>query len=139
MKAFLTVIMTLGFAALAHAHVEPGTYKGVTADGKPCEMKSIRMYFENNVAHPLNERVEIEVNGQNFKVGHPPVIDSKTATAFFNHDMFQGVLPTSVGADALEVTMVHTQEFEGPSAFTLISNNWKTGAKTSLKCLNIKL
>lgn len=139
MKSFMTAILTLGFATLAQAHVEPGLYKGVTADGAACEMKSIRMYFENDVAHPLNERVEIELNGQTYKVGHPPVIDAKTSTAFFNHGLFQGVLPTNVGANALVVTMVHTQEFEGPSDFTLITNNWRTGAKTNLKCLNIKL
>lgn len=132
----LTVFLA---ASVSFAHIEPGVYKGATDKNEVCEMTVIRQYFENNKPHPLNERIELQIAGETFKVGHPPVIDAKNSVVFFNHDMFQGLVPTDTGAKAVEITMVHSEEFEGPSDFTVIENKWRSGEKSRLKCLEIKL
>jgi hypothetical protein len=123
----------------AFAHVEDGRYVGKTPDGKACEMTATGMSFENGMHHPLNERVSITVDGVAFSLRHPPVIDAATAKAFFNHDMFQGIVATPEGAKALQVDMIHTPKKEGPGSFTYIVNKWKTGEKTSVVCQNIEL
>jgi hypothetical protein len=130
--ASLVASSLVSFAA--SAHVEPGTHAGKTADGTACSMEAGVTYFENNAHHPLNERIKITVDGTEFVVGHPPVIDADNAVAYFNHDLFQGIVPTSTGAKALVVDMIHSENKEGPVRFTLIENFWKTGKKTSVVC-----
>ncbi len=133
------ILASLVFIATpAFAHVEPGTYKGMTSDGKECSMVAGKQYFENNTPHPLNERIPVTVEGKTMHVGHPPVIDSKEALVFFNHDLFQGVLPTSTGAQAIEIEMVHSAEFEGPRSFTYMENFWKAKQRQSYKCNDLK-
>jgi hypothetical protein len=137
MKFALAFALLISVPALAH--VEEGRYVGHTADGAACEMISQGMSFEKGMHHPLTERVTAVVNGVTFVAGHPAVIDAATATASFNHDMFQGVVAIATGAQALQIDMVHTPEKEGPSGFTFIENNWKTGVKTSIACKDIEL
>lgn len=135
MKAFaLTLVATSLVSFSAFAHVEPGTHTGKTSAGVECKMEAGVTYFENNAHHPLNERIKITVDGTEFTVGHPPIVDAQNEIVFFNHDMFQGVSPTSTGAKALQVEMIHTEEKEGAVSFTLIENFWKTGKKTSVVC-----
>lgn len=134
---------TLTFALLvstsAMAHVEPGMYLGATAAGQPCSMVAKKTYFENNVKHPLNERIEIKIQKQKYIVQHPPIISVVDQTAAFNHDMFQGVVPNATGATALVVTMSHAEGSEGPTEFHLISHEYKTDKRSMVSCLNIKL
>ncbi|HEX4922942.1 MAG TPA: hypothetical protein VFV50_02615 [Bdellovibrionales bacterium] len=122
------------FAVPAFAHISPGVHKGLTADNKECAMTVGETYFENNVKHPLNERIKIQVDGNAFLVGHPPVVDMAQTLAFFNHDLFQGVLPTATGAKALVIEMSHEEGREGSKAFMLIENKWKTGEKAAIRC-----
>lgn len=136
MKLF---ILSLVFVSTqAFAHIEPGSHVGATAKGASCSMEADVTYFENSMKHPLNERIKIKVGSDEFLVGHPPVIDAAQELAHFNHDVFHGVLPTSTGAKALVIEMVHTQSAEGPIAFTVVENNWKTGAKSSIRCEGLK-
>ena len=133
------VVLSVLISVPALAHVETGKYVGHTPDGKPCEMISDVMSFENGMHHPLTERVNVTMDGATFKLGHPPVIDAASATASFNHDMFQGIVATADGAKALQIDMVHTEQKEGPAGFTYIVNKWKTGEKTSVVCQEIEL
>ncbi|RYZ75277.1 MAG: hypothetical protein EOP05_08245 [Proteobacteria bacterium] len=136
MKAFalaaLAVTSLVSFSAFAH--VEPGTHTGTTAAGTACSMVAGVTYFENNAHHPLNERIKITVDGTEFTVGHPPIIDADSDVVFFNHDLFQGIVPTATGAKALIVDMIHSEEKEGPVRFKVIENFWKTGKKESVVC-----
>lgn len=125
------------FATVAQAHVDPGTHRGQTPDGKVCEMVADVTYFEKSTPHPLNERIKITVDGAEFVVGHPAVVDFATTLVNFNHDVFHGVLPTPKGAKALEIRMEHSPTKEGPTGFTLIENEWKSGAKTAFVCENL--
>lgn len=137
MKALIALVMMSVVSIAAQAHVEPGTHKGTTPDGKDCSMVAGVTYFENNAHHPLNERIKVTVDGVDFLVGHPPVVDAENAVAYFNHDLFQGILPTNTGAKALVIDVVHSETKEGPDRFTLIENFWKTGKKTSFICQNL--
>lgn len=122
----------------AAAHVTPGTYTGKNAEGASCSMTAGETYFAGN-PHPLNERIAITVGSDEFTVGHPPVLDFANAVAFFNHDVFQGVLATKTGARAVEIEMVHEEGREGPAAFTFVENFWKSGQKTSYRCEGLTL
>ncbi len=136
-SAAITLILLA--SQIAMAHVEPGKYLGKTPDGQECSMLAKETYFENNARHPLNERIKITVNGSEFTVAHPPIIDAAKAIAFFNHDAFHGVLPTEGGARALVITMTHDQGKEGPVSFTLIENQWRERKKESLVCRDLAL
>jgi hypothetical protein len=127
------------FAFNSYAHIDQGVWNGTTKTGAPCFMTVGPQTFEGNMPHPLNERIAIKVGQAQFSVHHPAVIDAKTATASFNHDLFEGVLATQTGAMAVVIEMSHTPEFEGPTKFTGIENNWKTGQKNSYECSNLKL
>jgi hypothetical protein len=137
MKNILALSIVLS-SAVSFAHIEVGTHEGATTLGNPCTMIAGEQTFLNNQKHPLNERIEVTVEGQKFEVQHPPVIELGTETAFFNHDAFQGVVATKTGAKALWIVMSHAEGNKGPVAYTLIDHNWKTGEKTSVFCNNLK-
>lgn len=136
MKLILATLLV--WSQNAFAHVEPGVYKGTKSDGQECAMAAGLTYFENNTPHPLNERIPIAVEAQNFIVNHPSSIDSKESSVGFNHDLFQGLLPNSTGANALEIEMEHSDSYEGPRSFVYISHNWKTKERLSYRCSNLK-
>lgn len=123
---------------MASAHIEKGIHQGQTATGEVCSLSAGEQIFLNDQAHPLNERVHIQIGGDAFLVGHPPVVDAEKAIAHFNHDLFQAVLATSTGAKALIIEMVHTESKEGPESYTLITHDWKTGASSKLVCSGLR-
>lgn len=134
MKIFLLSLLPL----IAQAHLEPGAYTGVSADKVPCSMTVGEQYFVDNKPHPLNERIRITVNGTEVVVGHPTVFDSAQDLISFNHDLFQGVIPTATGAQALEVVVTHEPGKEGPTSFSWIENFWRAGKKTALHCSELR-
>lgn len=123
----------------AYAHLNPGTYQGTKADGSECSMTAGAQYFENNTPHPLNERIPVTIGQDTFIVGHPPVIRSEESLVYFNHDLFQGLIPTRTGAKAIEIAMVHSPEFEGPRSFTYMENFWNANRRESFTCNDLKL
>ena len=122
------------FPLSAMAHVEDGLYQGTTDKGAVCEMTSNKTYFEGTFKHPLNERVELVVNGVTFIVQHPAIIDETKPSAGFDHDQFKGVVPTKTGAQALVVKMAHTEKSEGPTEYYLITHTYKGNIAEVLKC-----
>jgi hypothetical protein len=103
-----------------------------------CALIADKTHFVNDEKHPLNERINIQVGSDSFLVGHPAVVQPAESAVHFNHDVFQGVLPTSTGAKALIIEMSHEEKTEGPVAFTFIENKWKTGEKVSYTCKDLK-
>jgi len=130
----LTAALTTLVATSSFAHVNPGPHKGTDNNGQACEMIAGTTYFLNNQKHPLNERIEIKVGNDTFVVGHPPIISAQDKLAYFDHDQFQGILPTPVGAKALIIKMEHSETFEGPTGFTLITHEYKNDTRNSLDC-----
>jgi len=129
-----TVAAALMIACPAFAHIEKGEHQGTTETAEICSMIAGDASFLNNQAHPLNERIEIQIGADSFTIGHPPVVDAGKSIAYFNHDVFQGVLATNTGAKALVIEMIHTETKEGPANYTLITHNWKTNVSTKVVC-----
>ena len=132
MKLLGTILCFLPLTAFAH--IDEGVFKGKTEDGSTCEMKSLGTYFEDNMKHPLNERVKLLVNGITYIVQHPAIIDETKPVAGFDHDQFKGYVANKTGATALVVKMDHSGEIEGPSEFYLITHTYKPDSRTMLKC-----
>lgn len=131
-------LMIFSLSWTATAHVEPGLYLGKTTSGQTCQMTAGVTYFENNVQHPLNERIKIKIGTDEFVVGHPPVVDRKQNMAYFNHDVFQGVLPTATGAKALIIDMIHSATQEGPTGYDLIQHGWKANQRVVVRCTGLQ-
>ncbi|MBS1960313.1 MAG: hypothetical protein JST80_12625 [Bdellovibrionales bacterium] len=138
MKSILLALLVMFGISSAQAHIAPGLWKGVNDSGAECGFIAGAGYFEPNVSHPLNERIRIQVGQDVYTVQHPPVIVSNPATAFFNHDVFQGVLATSTGARAILISMSHEEGREGPTGFQMIDHAWKTNIRQSVTCKNLK-
>lgn len=136
-KAILCVA-GLVFGLNASAHIEEGVWEGKTADGTVCSMTAGAASFENNTPHPLNERIKITVDGNDYVVHHPAGLDRAKGTVDFNHDFFQGWVATSNGARGLEIEMVHTEAYEGPRSFWTTEDNWRTDKQVVTRCLDIK-
>lgn len=138
MKQTIIALIALFGTSNAMAHIEPGLWKGVNDSGAECGFIAGATYFEPNVHHPLNERIRVQVGSDVYTVQHPPVVVSNPATAYFNHDLFQGVLATQTGARALLIAMVHEEGREGPVSFQMIDHSWKTNIRQSVTCKNLK-
>lgn len=133
------IICSIILVALsAQAHIEPGIYTGTTDTGEICTMKAGATTFLDGMHHPLTERFALEVDSIAFSAGHPSAVDMKNTKVTFNHDLVQAINATPEGARALVVTMVHTAQFEGPSEYTLIDDNWAKDTNTSKHCGQLK-
>ena len=122
----------------AVAHIDEGVWEGKSETGVACSMTVGKQTFENNMPHPLNERIEVKVEDDVYSVYHPRIIDSATAKAGFDHDHFHGVLATPTGAKAIVIDMAHTAEFKGPTAFHSINHDYKSSQRSVLHCTDIK-
>ncbi|MFZ3229724.1 MAG: hypothetical protein WA160_05940 [Pseudobdellovibrio sp.] len=120
------------------AHIDPGTWKGIVAENADCYMEVGAQTFENNLPHPLNERIAITIGSTAYSVHHPYAMNTTDGAVSFNHDLFEAVVPTSTGAFALQIKMLHTAAYEGPESLSVMEHNWKTGAKEILKCSQLK-
>jgi hypothetical protein len=121
------------------AHIEDGLWKGQDEKGQACEMKVLQNYFENNTHHPLNERIKVEINGEEFVLRHPPVIKLAEKVAAFDHDTFESIVPHSKGAKALVVKMNHSEGAEGPTEFHVINHEYRADKRESAGCCALKL
>lgn len=107
MKKLIFAILVFSFAA--QAHVSTGTFTGTDQNGKVCSFTVGAEWFENNLHHPLNERIPITgitfdgqlVSYPDWNVGHPPVVTADKGLVRFNHDIFQQQIATKVGGAAV--------------------------------------
>ncbi|MBL7557022.1 MAG: hypothetical protein JNM24_14455 [Bdellovibrionaceae bacterium] len=133
------LVFLVGSAAMAHLQV--GVYSGIQAGGQVCQVRVKNVYYLNNAAHPLNERVDIEVQGVAITLQHPPIISSEKKMAYFNHDMFQGILPTQQGAMGFEMKISHARvarDVAIPTEFHLIQHVYQGDKRSSLVCTQLK-
>ena len=138
MKSSSIGLFFLAATLSAQAHITPGVYQGTDDRGAICAMTVTEQFYEG-ARHPLNERIRLSVDGEEYVVGHPPVVDAATDTAFFNHDLFQGIQGTSEGARALVIEMVGSDESNrGPGSFQIITHKWRSNERSSLKCSSLK-
>lgn len=135
------LLLVLAFGSISFAHLQTGIYTGVQSNGQPCQFNVKNVYYLNNVAHPLNERVDIDVNKIAITLQHPPIISSEKKMAYFNHDMFQGILPTQQGAMAFELKVTHarsTRDVAVPTEFHLIQHQYQNDLRSSLVCTRLQ-
>jgi hypothetical protein len=134
----LIFILTALAASILNAHIEKGTWKGNVREGVDCFMEAGEQTFDGGLRHPLNERIEIKIGKTNYSVRHPYSIDTEHGVVNFNHDLFEGVVPTATGAYAVQINMIHTDEFEGPGSFSVMEHDWNAGTSELVKCLSLK-
>lgn len=130
-------------SSAAMAHLQVGVYSGIQAGGQACQVRVKNVYYLNNQAHPLNERVDVEVQGVALTLQHPPIISSEKKMAYFNHDMFNGILPTQQGAVGFEMKISHaavrtTRDVAIPTEFHLIQHVYQGDKRSSLVCTQLK-
>lgn len=117
MTKFIALAAIL-FTFNAVAHVTPGKYTGHDQNNKACSFTVGEVWFEDDFAHPLNERLPVTHITFNDKVveeviwnlGHPPVVNTTVGTNRYNHDIFQQIVPSKVGA--VSVTLLKADEKE---------------------------
>jgi ABC-type cobalt transport system substrate-binding protein len=131
MKRLIIALMLLT-TTTAFAHIQKGTYQGTDQNGKSCAFTVGGTWFEDEFEHPLSERVELtkmvfadfKPVMNHFQAGHPPVVNLDSGLVRFNHDLFQDVIPTLVGA--VSVTILKGESEEGsPKGIIYIEDNYK--------------
>ena len=123
----------------AFAHVEPGTYKGLDQTGAACSFTIGEMYFENDMHHPLTERLRVSdiifsntnTGTTKFSLGHPPVVNIEAGKNRYNHDLFQQILPSKTGATSVTVLKGPEESEDGiPVGVIYIEDNYKNAAES---------
>ena len=130
--------LTLSTSALAHVRI--GTYAGTDAvTGAECtvEMRAVR--FENNLRHPINERIDVIENGTRaWTLHHPVSVSVMDPAVEFSGATLEASTGISGGADAFVIEMSHEEGHEGPKAFHSIHHDYRDGSKTThATCANL--
>jgi hypothetical protein len=136
--SLLLSLVAFAVASPCFAHVEIGTYSGLSDAGAPCSVQVLQQSFEGGMHHPLNERVQVQVETEQFTLAHPAVVDAEKSLASFNHDVLQAVVAIQGGARAVILEMDHSPGKDGPSAFHLVTSDWRTGTGTTAHCRGLK-
>lgn len=134
----LLALIAVLFPLVATAHIAKGTWKGSVREDVDCFLDSGDQSFVDDIHHPLNERIQIQVGQINYVVHHPYSIDVTNGRVDFNHDLFEGVVATATGAFAIQIKMIHSEAFEGPESFSVMEDNWKTGENELVVCKDLK-
>lgn len=146
MKHIITLLSCL-FALNAFAHVTPGKYEGQDQNGKPCTFTVGDSWFEDNVAHALNERLPVSHIAFNEKfvdeviwnLAHPPVVSLDFGTNRINHNLFQQIIPSKSGA--VSVTLLINDEKRGeqpPYGIVYINDNYRSQSQSSKMACTLK-
>lgn len=137
MKAML-IFLVLATSHKVLAHIEKGTWRGEVSESAHCFMDVGETLFINNIANPLNERIEIKIGQTQYQVRHPYQMDVETGTISVNHDFFEDVVPTSTGAFALQIKVAHAPTYDAPESLVVMEHDWQTGFKEVVTCKNFK-
>ncbi|MEZ0392744.1 MAG: hypothetical protein ACAH59_11045 [Pseudobdellovibrionaceae bacterium] len=123
------------FSSLVLADMKPGAYQGLDQSGKACKFTLGEGWFEDNLPHPLNERVPVSgigFEGQTldqavWNVAHPPQLDVQEGRVRFNHDSFTQIVATPFGAVSVVLLKDSAESSEGhkPSGLVYIEDHYK--------------
>lgn len=116
----LVSILALAFAASAQADVQIGTYAGQLANGEACSFEIKEKIYADNLRHPLQERVTIEVLGAPVTLSHPASIDLASGKVGFTHDFLQATRGVAGASEAVVLVMDHSEGRDGPSELVLL-------------------
>lgn len=138
LSRLLAASAIVAWTSPALAHVQVGTYKGTDGTNSPCSLEVKETYYQDGLRHALNSRAKIVVGGSEFIVAYKRLIDTTAAVAKVDYDIFQGVLPITRGAKALEIRMEETADgHHGPTAFQIVEHLWAQETGTKSECLNL--
>ncbi len=140
MKFWILGIILVGSFALAD--LDSGHYQGVDSSGLSCEILVGDVSFENGVKHPLNERVSVVVNGQEWSLSHPKVIDEESGKVRFNHSYFEATISTArdgkFGAQYLKMTIDHDAEPHRPKEYIYLNDSYRDSvSSTKIECKSL--
>lgn len=133
-KIIITLLGTLTFLSSASATIQTKVYKGEDLEGHACEIDVKSVTFLNQVKHPLNERVEVLLEGTTFVLRHPETVNTTTGAVQFDHDVLQGVLALPTGARSLTIVLNHVQGKTNALRFIATEDNWKTKNQSRFTC-----
>jgi hypothetical protein len=142
-----SLLITSAFLATTNlfAHVAPGNYVGRDTNNEVCSFTVGEMFFENNMQHPLTERLPVariaftgvKTESAIWNLGHPPVVNTELGLNRYNHDIFQQITPTKVGA--VSVTLIKGDEKEDsgkPVGIIYIEDNYRNNKESKkVTCL----
>lgn len=111
---------------VSFAHLELKKYPCVAPADVACEVEVKAITFQNDMKHPLNERVEVIFQNRTHFLRHPETVDMQTGAIGFNHDLLQETVATSSGAESITLMMSHEVGKEGPVELVISTHNWKT-------------
>ena len=134
-KTLMTLAMFALVPAVSSAHLEVKKYSGVNTQGAACTVEVKAITFQNNVKHPLNERVEVVYGERSYFLSHPGETDLKTGEVGFNHDMLQAITALSTGAESVTLLISHDPGSEGPRELVYSRHDWKSGQVEKQSCL----
>jgi hypothetical protein len=137
-RTTITSLLGLFISTSAFAHFEIGTYQGVLQDGSACSFEIQEVAFENNLRHPLNERVKMTMNfvaNEVIETRHLALVDTVSGQARPKHGVLTAVLPVSSGARVFELIMNE----DGPTQMIYFTDNYKNADLNERKtCMNLK-
>lgn len=133
MKLSVIVFALASFSA--HAHIQIGTYKGISPDGIECSIKFDSVSFVTPFKNPLAERVTVQALNKTFVLAHPSKIDE--ASVLYNDESLEITTPLQGGAEYFKVAMIHDGPKEGPASFIYQTHDWKKNTLTKTTCENL--
>lgn len=135
MKNSLMLFVLAGLVpAVGSAHLELKKYFGVNAQGAACTFEVKAITFQNNIKHPLNERVEVVFGERSYFLSHPGQTDVATGQVGFNHDILQAISAMNTGAESITLLMSHEEGKEGPTELVYSRHDWKTNTVEKQSC-----
>jgi len=132
----LALVSLLLISAPAFAHLNKGPYVGTTEDGKACGFEVLDVQFDGGVRHPLNERVQVEVDGTRFELRHLPRLDVQTGAIEFDGAHLSGAFATAQGKFAAVLWMDHSEGFDGPRVLNIMHQ--ATGHQMKIVCSSLR-
>ena len=128
-------ISLLANASVAMAHFKIGNYKGTYASGTECAFSIKAVHFKNDLKHPLNEQVMIEIDEQEYEFIHLAIVEDNQLKVRPKKEILSTVEATNYGAVAYEM---HMNE-QGPFKMVFTSDNYKNKEESfKLTCGNLK-
>lgn len=135
MKFILIALVLISQSAFAHFKI--GTYKGMDSTSTPCTIEFIGVHFPNNIKNPLNEKVQVVVNGaKSYFATHLPIVDPIQATIRPDKENLVAILPGVQKVEALRIHMDHN--VGGPSFFSVFNDDWVKNHGKAYFCVNLE-
>lgn len=126
------VTLILALAGFAQAHIELGIYKGVNAENQVCSFEVKEVTYRDNVRHPLHEKVRITVDGKDFELTHPPVLNIELGTVTAEQEVFTGTVGVARAAYGVQIVMGESDvSGHGPQQLYVLFNDYRDSTKNT--------